>query len=177
MPTTPLLALDAAVIDTETTGLDPSKARVVEIAAVRLVTGRIDPDRTFHCLVRPDVPIPPAASAVHRIDDAMVSAAAPFDKAWSEAIAFLRGLPLIGHSLGFDFAVIKRECERTGLTFDLPPSLDTQLLAQVVAPNLAGYSLEQLTTWLEIDVVDRHSALGDAMTTARIFKALVPKLR
>ena len=38
MPTTPLIALDAVVIDTETTGLDPAKARIVEIAAVRLVS-------------------------------------------------------------------------------------------------------------------------------------------
>ena len=44
MLTTPLIALDAAVIDTETTGLDPAKARIVEIAAVRLVAGRLAPD-------------------------------------------------------------------------------------------------------------------------------------
>ena len=40
---TPLIALDAVVIDTETTSLDPAKARIVEIAAVRLVGGRLDP--------------------------------------------------------------------------------------------------------------------------------------
>ena len=40
---TPLIALDAVVIDTETTGLDPRKAWIVEIAAVRLVSGRLQP--------------------------------------------------------------------------------------------------------------------------------------
>ena len=40
--TTPLIALDAAVIDTETTGLDPRSARVVELAMVRVTGGRLD---------------------------------------------------------------------------------------------------------------------------------------
>ncbi len=177
MPTTPLIALDAAVIDTETTGLDPAKARIVEIAAVRLVAGRIEPERNFRRLVRPDVPIPPAASAVHQIDDAMVADAPPFREVWPQAVDFLGSGALIGHSLGFDLAVIKRECERAGLPFRAAASLDTQLLAQVAAPNLAGYSLEQLATGSTSMSWSRHSALGDAMTTARIFAALVPRLR
>ena len=52
-----------------------------------------------------------------------------------------------------------------------------RLLAQIAAPELAGYTLEKLAAWLGVDVADRHSALGDAATTARIFLALVPKLR
>jgi DNA polymerase-3 subunit epsilon/CBS domain-containing protein len=47
----------------------------------------------------------------------------------------------------------------------------------VAEPNLAGYSLEQLANWLNVELIDRHSALGDALTTARLFQALVPKLR
>ena len=39
---TPLIALDAVVLDTETTGLDPASARLVEVAAVRLTGGRLD---------------------------------------------------------------------------------------------------------------------------------------
>ena len=50
--TTPLIALDAVVIDIETTGLDPRSARAIEVAAVRLAGGRLDgrrvppPDRS-----------------------------------------------------------------------------------------------------------------------------------
>ena len=44
-------------------------------------------------------------------------------------------------------------------------------------PNLAGFTLEQLGSWLDVEMTGRHSALGDAVTTARIFTALVPKLR
>ena len=54
----PLIALDAVVIDTETTGLDPRKAWIVEIAAVRLVAGRLQSKPAFRRLLRPGEPIP-----------------------------------------------------------------------------------------------------------------------
>ena len=55
--TTLLMALDAVVIDVETTGLDPRKARVVELAAVRLERGRVDPMAAFRSLVNPGEPV------------------------------------------------------------------------------------------------------------------------
>ena len=107
---------------------------------------------------------------------------------WWLAIAAVRGClagfqhvlgqaAVIGHTVGFDLAVLKRECDLAGLPWLRPRSLDTRLLAQIAAPELAGYSLENLAAWLGVDVADRHSALGDATTTARVFLALLPKLR
>ena len=55
---TPLIALDAFVIDTETTGLDPAKARVVEIGAVPLRSGKLDEAGALRQLVNPGEPIP-----------------------------------------------------------------------------------------------------------------------
>ena len=174
---TPLIALDAIVLDTETTGLDPASARIVEIGAVRLVGGRIDPANAFHRLVRPDVPIPPAASAINQIDDAKVANASRFAEVWPELTEYIGGSIVIGHTLGFDLAVLKRECERSGFVFRRQWLLDTRLLAQVAEPNLAEFTLEALANWLGVELTQRHSALGDARSTARIFAALVPKLR
>ena len=84
---------------------------------------------------------------------------------------------MIGHTVGFDLAVLKRECDLAGLPWIRPRTLDTRLLAQIAAPELAGYALEKLAAWLGVEFADRHSALGDAATTARVFLALVPKLR
>ena len=173
----PLIALDAVVLDTETTGLDPASARIVEIGAVRLVSGRIKEADSFQRLVRPDVPIPPAASAIHQIDDAKVANASRFAEVWPELSEYIGDSIVVGHTLGFDLALLKRECERSGIAFRLPRTLDTRLLAQIAEPNLAGFTLEGLASWLGIELAQRHSALGDALTTARIFTALVPKLR
>ena len=173
----PLIALDAVVIDTETTGLDPRKAWIVEIAAVRLVGGRLQPEAVFRRLVRPGEPIPKSATGVHHIDDAAVADAPAFADVWPELSAFIGDAVVIGHALGFDLAVLKRECERAGIGWSRPHALDTRLLAEVAEPDLAGYSLDSLAAWLGVEITDRHSALGDALACARIFLALLPKLR
>ena len=174
----PLLSLDAVVIDTETTGLDPRKARVIEIAGVRLSGGKLDAGGSFRQLLRPaGESIPAETTRIHGIDDAMVARSPPFADVWPGFSAFLGQAVVIGHTVGFDLAVLKRECDLAGLPWIRPRTLDTRLLAQIAAPELAGYTLEKLTAWLGVDTVDRHSALGDATTTARVFLALLPKLR
>lgn len=174
---TPLIALDAVVLDTETTGLDPRKARIVEIAAVRLVYGRLDTSAPFRRLVQPGEPIPAAATRIHNIDERTVGGAPGFTGVWPAVFAYLGDAVLIGHTIGFDLAVLARECERIGKTWQALPALDTRLLAQVAEPTLAGYSLEELAAWLGVEITNRHSALGDATAAARIFCALVPLLR
>jgi DNA polymerase-3 subunit epsilon/CBS domain-containing protein len=174
----PLLSIDAVVIDTETTGLDPRKARVIELAGVRLQTGKLSAGDQFRQLLRPaDESIPTETTHIHGIDDAMVAEAPSFADVWPRFDAYLGQAVVIGHTVGFDLAVLKRECDLAGLPWIRPRTLDTRLLAQIAAPDLAGYALEKLAAWLAVDVVERHSALGDAATTARVFLALVPKLR
>ena len=174
----PLLSLDAVVIDTETTGLDPRKARAIELAAVRLSAGKLIDGGSFRQLLRPaGESIPAETTRIHGIDDAMVAKSPPFAEVWPGFNAFVGQAVVIGHAIGFDLAVLKRECDLAGLPWKRPRTLDTRLLAQIAAPELAGYTLEMLAAWLGIDAADRHSALGDATMTARVFLALVPKLR
>jgi CBS domain-containing protein len=173
----PLIALDAVAIDTEATGLDPRKARIVEIGAVRLAGERIKPEAPFRQLVRPGIPIPADAVRIHGIDDAGLAGAPEFSEVWPQFAEYLADDVLIGHTIGFDIALLRRELERIGKRWSARPALDTRLLAQIAEPELAGYSLEQLAVWLGIDITGRHSALGDASATAKIFCALIPKLR
>ena len=174
---TPLLALDAVVIDTETTGLDARKARIVEIALVPIVGGRLDAGAACRRLIRPEVAIPAQATRIHGIDAAAVADAPRFTEAWRELAALIGDRVVIGHAVGFDLTALTRECERAGLPWTRPRSLDTRLLAELVTRDLAGYSLENVAAWLEIEVTDRHSALGDALAAARVFLALLPRLR
>ena len=174
----PLLALDAVVVDSETTGLDPRKSRVIELAAVRLSAGKLVAGDSFRQLLRPgDEPIPAGSTLIHGIDDAAVEAAPSFADVWPRFQAWLGTNIVVGHAVGFDLAVWKRECELAGLPWRRPRTLDTRLLAEIAGPELAGYALEKIASWLAIEVTDRHSALGDAMITARVLLALVPKLR
>ena len=61
-------------------------------------------------LIDPGEPIPPAASRIHGIDDAKVADAPRFAAAWNEISALLGDSILIGHTIGFDLAVLEREC-------------------------------------------------------------------
>lgn len=174
---TPLLALDAVVLDTETTSLDPARARLLEIGAYRLTAGRIDTARRFHSLVHPGEPVSPESTRIHGIDDARLAGAPDFSAAWAAFREYLNDSVVIGHTIEYDIAVFAAECRRAGIDFRPPRILDVRWFAEMIEPNLPGFSIEAVAAWLGIPVEDRHSALGDAITTARIFVALVPRLR
>ena len=139
--------------------------------------GRIEGAGSFHQLINPQETIPAFSTAIHGIDNEKVAGAPYFAAMWPQLQAFLGDAVIIGHTIGFDLAMLAQECKRAGLPFEKPRSLDTQFLAQLVNPRLTGQSLGQLADWLKVEITDRHSALGDALTTARVFQAMVPKLR
>lgn len=101
-------------LDLEATGLWPAQDRIVQIA-----TARILPDgsvTTWGALVNPERPIPPDATAVHGITDAMVAAAPTFAQIAPEMSAALRDADLIGYNLErFDLRLIAAECLRAGV--------------------------------------------------------------
>ncbi len=168
----PLAALEAIVLDTETTGLDVRSARIIEIG----LHGRhvaLDWSR----LVHPGAPIPERSSAIHGIDDAAVADAAPFSTVWPEAEALIGARLVLGHSLGFDMAILRRECAGAGLPWREPVWLDTRLLALLVEARLPDFSLSALGHWLGLPPHDAHRALADARMTSAIFEALIPRLR
>ena len=173
---TPLLALPAVALDTETTSLDPAAARIVQIGAVRIEAGALTA-MTFDTLIDPGAPIPPASSTIHRITDADV-AGAPALPAMAEPLrAFIAGQVLIGHTLGYDMRILEREHARAALTWAAPRWLDVRVLARVANPTLAHDDLDSLCARHGIVNEARHSALGDAIAAARLFLALLPGLR
>lgn len=174
---TPLLALDAVVLDTETTGLDPRKARLLQIGAVRIQRGNLDADQRFVKLINPGALIPKASVAVHGITDAMVADAPKFPAVIQDFEAFVGNSFVIGHAIAYDLTVLQREYSLAGQSWPNIRGLDVRLLARIAAPSLADHGLDRLCAWLGIEIVDRHSALGDAIATAKVFLALLPLLR
>ncbi len=174
---TPLIALDAVVLDTETTDLDARKARLVQIECLRLTGGAIDAGRPFESFVNPGGPIPKSAVAVHGITESMVAAAPAFAVIAEQLEEFIGDAIVIGHAIGYDLAVLRREYELAGRSWPNFRTLDVRPLARLSAPSLADYGLDHLCKWLDVDIVGRHSALGDATATAKVFLRLVPRLR
>ncbi len=173
---TPLLELPVTVLDTETTGLDAARDRIVSIGAVRLHGARIYHSVAFDRLVRPGVSIPQSSMAVHGITDAMVAEAADFPEVFAELGPMIENTVLVGHNVAFDLAMFRRECARAGLSWDPPPTLDTLALAVALDPDLPGFDLEVLADYFGVDVHGRHTALGDSLVTAGIYQRLLPCL-
>jgi CBS domain-containing protein len=173
----PLQSLAAIALDTETTGLDPSSDRIVQIGAVRLSAGRLDDVEPFQMLVNPGIAIPASSTAIHHIADRDVAGAGGFASVMDQFTQWSRTPLVIGYAIGFDLAVLQAEHARHGLPWRVPRSLDVRHLVQVLSPNLPDTSLDLVAAWLGIKLGPRHRALEDALSAARIFLALVPKLR
>lgn len=173
----PLASMPAVAIDTETTGLDVGKVRIVEIGAVRLETCAPGAQRVYSELVDPGVPIPASSTEIHGIADADVAGAPAFPERMAEFAAWAGPTVVIGYSVGFDLAVLKVEHERHGLPWQPPRALDVGHLVDLVAPALPEKSLETAAGWLGVELSGRHRALGDARAAAEIYRAVVPKLR
>ena len=174
---TPLVSLPAVSLDTETTGLDTTTARVVQIGAIGMSGPRIEPDRVFETLVNPAIPIPAATTAIHGIRDDDVRDAPGFEQAMPRLAAFLGGSVVIGHTIGFDLEILRRQAAAADVPWPAPRALDVRLLAQVAMPDQADFSLDALCEAFGIEIHGRHSALGDAKAAAEVFAALIPGLR
>lgn len=157
-------------LDTETTGMSPADGhRLVEVARVEIRDGRLG--ETWSSLLRPGRPIPPDASRVHGITDAMVASApeaAPVARALREACG---DTPLVFHNAPFDLPFLVHLFRESGAPPLMNPIVDTLGLARgLMGPG--GNSLGALAQKLGLPPEPAHRALGDALTTARLFLAL-----
>jgi DNA polymerase-3 subunit epsilon len=88
---------------------------------------------------------------------------------------FVEDTVIVGHVVGFDMQFLGFAEQRTGIRF-ANPVLDTLGLSRLIHPNQDEQSMEAIAGRLGIAVAGRHTAVGDALTTAQIFLALIPLL-
>jgi DNA polymerase-3 subunit epsilon len=176
-PDTRLDELSAVSLDIETTGLAAARDRVVSLAAVPMHGGRIFPAEAIDRLVDPGCPIPSRSRAIHGIGDEMVRGAPSIAQVLGELAPLLEGAVLIGHSIGFDRAVLRNEAERHGVPWRDPPYLDTAQLASVLLAGLPDLNLETVSAELGVSPIGRHTALGDALTAAEVYARLLPLIQ
>lgn len=165
---TALSDLTYVVFDSETTGLHPEKDEVVQLGAVRVVNGRCVPGEILDTLVNPGMPIPPASTKVHHIDDAMVADAPGFAPVCRQFHQFSRDAVIVAHNAPFDMAFLHRAAGQNDLRFD-HPVLDTVLLSAVVFGGSASHTLDAVCARLNVTIPPRlrHTAMGDAQATAQ----------
>ncbi len=166
-----LVAGRFVAVDLETTGLDPRRDTIVEVAAIPFEAGQPRPG--YVTLVNPGRAIPPEAARIHGLTDAAVADAPALDRMLRELDAVCGQEVLVGHGLSFDLAVLDRERRARGLPRVANPTLDTRLLAAALHPDWPDYGLEAAATHAGIGVLGRHTAEGDALATAGLLMFLL----
>jgi DNA polymerase-3 subunit epsilon len=163
------------VLDTETTGLDPSQGhRLIEIGCVEMLN-RIPTGQVFHRYLHPERDIPAEAFAIHGISFEFLQDKPRFHEIADELLVFLGDAPLVIHNAAFDYGFINAELERaTRPPLDRARLVDTLLLARRKHP--AGPNrLDDLCIRYRIDSSRRtkHGALLDAEILAEVYIELI----
>lgn len=170
-----------AVIDLETTGLDPERDEIVSVAVLPIDGGRVIPGAGLYRLVRPARDVPAESIRIHGIRPADLDDAPPLDGVLDELLAAMAGRLLIAHAAfverGFlGPALAARGVQLRGDIADTARLGAVWLAERDHGPAPAQLGLTELAGRLGLPAHRPHHALGDALTTAQVFLALATHL-
>lgn len=162
-----------AVVDLETTGLEPAKDRVIEIAVLAVEHGRIV--GRFHCLLNPECSIPTESTNINGLRGDDVANSPTFAEVAQDLLPHLVNRTLVGHNVKFDVGFLAAEYARLGHADAarvlqeqcLPQALCTAATARELIPREAvgRYTLANLAVHCGLPSSPAHRAQQDAATT------------
>ncbi len=158
------------VLDTETTGLDFTKERIIEFAAVRLENGKVKDE--FQTLINPQQHIRKSSIAIHGITEDMVKDAPTEAEVMPQIMEFIGEYPIVAHNAIFDYQFLNEASLRC---FGKPlenARIDSQYMFKEVYPELESHGLENLCTRFHVDFHDHHRAMADTMGLALAYPQL-----
>jgi DNA polymerase-3 subunit epsilon len=163
------------VLDTETTGLDPSAGhRIVEIGCVELIN-YVATGRTFQRFINPEMEMPAEALAIHGLTDEFLAQKPVFAEVADSFLEFVEESTLVIHNAEFDLGFINAELERLGRApVAAERAVDTVRVARRKFPG-APASLDALCRRFQIDNAERtlHGALLDAKLLSEVYLELI----
>jgi DNA polymerase-3 subunit epsilon len=152
-----LASRSMVILDTETTGLDDT-SEVIELAVLS-TRGEM----LFDTLIRPTVPIPQAATAVHHLDDQTVAGAPTFRALHGQLTYLLRRRFVVVYNAAFDRRMLDQSCARSGLPSFRPSGWHCAMLAYARFTGVWNRAKDDYT-WHKLQGGD-HTALGDCRAT------------
>jgi DNA polymerase-3 subunit epsilon len=168
-----------AVVDLETTGLDPRRDEIIAFASVPVDGGRIAIGRVNSVTIRPERMPEEDTIRIHGLRPGELSDARPLVEAIDVIVASLAGRVVVAHGAFVERGFLNRALRLARLKLS-EPILDTSALAQHVLtgenPEQRGVQLGAAAEALGLPVHRPHAAEGDALTTAQLFLALANRL-
>ncbi|MBU2754878.1 DNA polymerase III subunit epsilon [Acidithiobacillus sp. CV18-2] len=161
------------VLDTETTGLDPSKGhRVIEIGAVEIIDRRLT-GNNFHVYLNPERPCDPDAVRIHGLTDEFLQDKPLFADLAEDFLAYLGSDELIIHNAPFDIGFLSAELGLVQRSKLQNPVIDTLVEARRRFPGQKN-DLDTLCRRYAVDNSQRslHGALLDCELLAEVYLAM-----
>lgn len=155
-------------IDLETTGLNPKQDKIIEIGAVKVVNGEIAD--SFSRLINPGRKLEERITKLTGIRDEDLEGKPDITEVFPELVTFLGDLPLLGHSILFDYSFLKKAAVNQKLTFE-KQAIDTLKIARKFLMELEHRSLDYLCDYYHIPH-HAHRALADAEATHLLYGKL-----
>jgi DNA polymerase III subunit epsilon len=164
-----------AVIDLETTGLDPGVHEVLSVGVVHVDAGRIVVGSSFYRTVRPGVAPDSRTVVIHGIRPVDAASAQPPEDVAAELVSVLDGRILVAHVADIERGFLTPWLRPAG--YRLGRMVDTDVLARLVIARSGGplvdshVGLGAAAAHFGLPEHQRHHAMGDALTTAQLFIA------
>ena len=160
--------------DLETTGTNPGKDRIVEIAVLKLDINNQKKEMVWR--VNPECPIPDEASSVHGITDEMVKDQPIFKQISKEIYNFIEGCDLGGYNIDkFDLPLLVEEFIRSGIdvsSFVKVKTVDVQTIFFKKEPRDLSSALK---FYCNKDHGNAHTALDDTIATYEVLLSQLDK--
>lgn len=155
------------IIDVETTGRGN---KITEISIFKHDGEKVIEE--FTSLVNPEVLIPDYITALTGIDNTMVANAPTFSEIAQDILSITENSIFVAHNVNFDYNVIRNEFKSMDIDFRRK-KLCTVRLSRTLFPGFRSYSLGKLCASLNIEIVDRHRARGDAEATVTLLEKIL----
>jgi DNA polymerase-3 subunit epsilon len=164
------------VLDTETTGIEPSEGhRIIEIGCTEIIDREITENNEYQQYIQPDRLVGDS-ERIHGIKDSFLKGKPKFEEIAEEFLEYIEGATLIIHNAPFDLGFLNHELKLMGDDQRIEDSctiIDTFELSKQQRPGTM-HNLDALCRRFEIDSSARtvHGALLDAQILAQVYLAM-----
>ncbi|MGC2857037.1 3'-5' exonuclease [Novispirillum sp. DQ9] len=172
---------EVVVFDCETSGLDPRKAELLSLAAIRVRGGRILTSQALEMVIRPGAAIDQEAIKVHHLRNVDVESGIDARQAIDRFLRFVGTRPLVGYYLEFDVAMVnrivkpwlgvglpQRQTEVSALYYDMR----TRRTRGETYTGMVDLGFDVILRDLDLPRLAAHDAFNDALMTAMMFVKL-----
>lgn len=161
-----MLPKNLAFVDIETTGISPTRDRVIEIAILRVENGKLV--HTFESLINPQAHVSPYIQSITGINPYELESAPLFETISADIEEALRECIFVAHNVRFDYSFIQSEFARMEKKFSMQ-KFCTVKLSRSLFPRFKHHDLDSVTKRFNIEIESRHRAMGDAKAIWQFF--------